>query len=230
MPYVIIGGDAAGMSAAMQIRRLNAQAEIITLEKGDIYSYAQCGLPYVLSGEVKSTEDLIVRDANTFREKNNIDARTNIEVIRLDTKAKVVIAKYKETKKEIAIPYHKLLIATGGSPFLPNWEGEHLKGVFTLKTIPNLQEMMHYLEGDVQQVTIIGGGYIGLEMAEALSIMDKKVRLIIRSSQVASMFDEDMAELIHEEARKNQIELILNEDTKKIIGDNSIHSVLTDKG
>lgn len=230
MPYVIIGGDAAGMSAALQIRKYDAQAEIITLEKGNIYSYAQCGLPYVLTGEVNSIEDLIVRDAKTFRKKNNIDARTNTEVTSVDTTAKVVVAQDVKAKVETTIPYHKLLIATGGDPFVPNWEGSHLKGVFTLKTIPDLQQIKHYLENDVQQVTIIGGGYVGLEMVESLSLMGKKVRLIIRSSQVASMFDEEMAELIHEEARKNKIELILNEDTKRITGEKSVHSVITDKG
>src|SRR5699024_7590609 len=167
MRYVIIGGDAAGMSAAMQLKKFDSNAEVITLEKGTIYSYGQCGLPYVISELIPSTDHLIARSPETFRQKYNIDARTNNDVHQIDP----------ISKKTFKITYDKLLIASGASPTSPNWEGVNLSGVHMLKTIPDAHKMMDDLHEDIQNVTVIGGGYIGLEMAESFRMLGKKVRL-----------------------------------------------------
>ncbi|RSL28947.1 CoA-disulfide reductase [Salibacterium salarium] len=228
MKYVIIGGVAAGMSAAMQIVRNKEDADITTLEMGDIYSYAQCGLPYVIGGEVERTDKLIARDIQTFREKYGIDARVFQHVKEVDTKQQLVKGEDLEQQQSFEIPYDKLLIATGGSPIIPNWLGRELKGVHALKTIPDLESMTDDLEG-VNDITIVGGGYIGLELAENLIITGRRVRIIERNDRIAKMFDEDMTPLIHEEADKHGVELCLEESVTAIEGEKRVQSVITDK-
>ena len=131
--YVIIGGDAAGMSAAMQIVRNDENANVVTLEKGEIYSYAQCGLPYVISGAIASTEKLIARNVKTFRDKYGIDAKVRHEVTKVDTEKKIVYAEHTEDERCFEFSYDRLLIATGVRPVMPEWEGRDLQGVHLLK-------------------------------------------------------------------------------------------------
>lgn len=230
MKYVIIGGDAAGMSAAMEIVRRDKQAEVTTLDKGHIYSYGQCGLPYVISGRIPSTDNVIARSVETFRTKYGIDARTGHNVTNINSEAKIVSGVVLETDESFHIPYDRLLIATGANPIFPDFEGYELAGIHTLKTIPDTKAILNDLNDSVKQVTIIGGGYIGLEMAESLVELGKKVRIIQRGNQLANIFDRDMAELIHEEARQNGIELIFNEEVKGFKGKDHVQTVVTDKG
>src|SRR5699024_3022504 len=142
MRYVIIGGDAAGMSAAMQLKKFDSNAEVITLEKGTIYSYGQCGLPYVIIELIPSTDHLIATSPKTFRQKYNIDELTNHDVHQFDPKSKTVSAQHTLSKETFTITYDKLLIASGASPTSPNWEGVNLSGVHMLKTIPDAHKMM----------------------------------------------------------------------------------------
>ena len=227
MKIVIIGGDAAGMSAAMQVVRNSEGHEVTVFEKGEVTSYGQCGLPYVISGDVESTDDLIARRPETFREKYGIDVRINHEVTKVDCEQKVVYGKNSESSFEQ--PYDRLLIATGASPVLPPWEGRELDGIYTLKTIPDVKEIMDGLKEGVEHVTIIGGGYIGLEVAESLIAIGKKVRIIDRGGRLAKIFDEDMSEKIHEEATKHGIELCLNESVEQFYGTSKVETVVTDK-
>ena len=227
MKIVIIGGDAAGMSAAMQVVRNSEGHDITVFEKGEVTSYGQCGLPYVISGDVDSTDDLIARRPETFREKYGIDVRINHEVTKVDCEKKVVYGKHSGSSFEQ--PYDRLLIATGASPVLPPWEGRDLEGIYTLKTIPDVKEIMAGLKEDVEHVTIIGGGYIGLEVAESLITIGKKVRIIDRGGRLAKIFDEDMSEHIHEEATKHGIELCLNESVEQFYGTSKVETVVTDK-
>ncbi|WP_181350231.1 FAD-dependent oxidoreductase [Thalassobacillus sp. CUG 92003] len=228
MKYVIIGGDAAGMSAAMQIVRHSEFHQVVTLERGETYSYGQCGLPYAISGEVEATDDLIARTPEKFRDKYGIDARTSHEVTRVDCDKKVVIGDNLATGQSFQEPYDRLLIATGADPILPPWEGKELAGIFPLKTIPDAQDIMDYLSHDVEHATIIGGGYIGLEMAESLRALSKNVRLIDRGGQLAKIFDEDMAELIHAEAKRHDVELCFYQSVEGFQGENRVQQVITD--
>lgn len=230
MRYVIVGGDAAGMSAAMEIVRTDQEAEITTLERGDFYSYGQCGLPYVIDGRIPSTDDVIARSIETFREKHGIDARIGHEVTAVDPKRKIVSGNNLQLNEPFDIPYDRLLIATGASPVIPDWEGVALKGIHTLKTIPDTEAILSDLEGDVQDVTIVGGGYIGLETAEAFAAAGKKVRLIQRGHQVAKIFDADMAAFIHEEAIRNGVELLLDEEVQAFDGEVRVEQIRTNKG
>ncbi|WP_299088969.1 CoA-disulfide reductase [uncultured Metabacillus sp.] len=230
MKFVMIGGDAAGMSAAMQIVRNSSGHDITVFEKGGIYSYGQCGLPYVISGKIASTDKLIARTQETFRNKYGIDARIFHEVVNVDVKSKQVSGIDHSSRKTFTMPYDRLLIATGVSPVIPDWEGVNLPGIFTLKTIPDAKKMMDYLKKEIKHVTVIGGGYIGLEMAESFVELGKKVTIIERNEQLAKIFDKEMAELIHEEAIKQNIDLKFGESVEAFKGQEHVEYVKTDKG
>jgi NADPH-dependent 2,4-dienoyl-CoA reductase/sulfur reductase-like enzyme len=230
MKILIIGGDAAGMSAAMQMVRNSSGHEITVLEKGGVYSYGQCGLPYVISGKIESTDQLIARTPSTFKEKYGIDARVFHEVQKVDVENKMVSGINHSNGGAFSLPYDRLLIATGVGSVVPEWEGVTLPGIFSLKTIPDAKAIMDYLEKDIHNVTVIGGGYIGLEMAESFAELGKKVTIIERNEQLAKIFDPDMAELIHEEAVKQNIVLNMGESVEAFGGSNHVESVKTDKG
>ncbi|CAM3866245.1 CoA-disulfide reductase [Mesobacillus thioparans] len=230
MKILIIGGDAAGMSAAMQMVRNSSGHEITVLEKGGVYSYGQCGLPYVISGKIESTDELIARTPSTFKEKYGIDARVFHEAQKVDIENKMVSGVNHSNGGTFSLPYDRLLIATGVSPVIPKWEGVKLPGIFALKTIPDAKAIMDYLDRDIHNVTVIGGGYIGLEMAESFAELGKKVTIIERNEQLAKIFDTDMAELIHEEAVKHNIVLKMGESVESFGGSDHVESVKTDKG
>ncbi|MBU8905866.1 FAD-dependent oxidoreductase [Desertibacillus haloalkaliphilus] len=229
MKYVIIGGDAAGMSAAMQIVRNDPDAEVTTLEMGEYYSYAQCGLPYVISGQVESTDDLIARELSTFRDKYGINALTLHEVTNMNPDEKTVSGINHETGETFSYNYDRLLIASGAQPLLPNWDGNELEGIHTVKTIPDIKQISNDLHKEVKTVTIVGGGYIGLEMAENFVEIGKHVRIIEQASQLATIFDNDMASHIHEQAEKHNIELVFNESVQSFSGKTRVKEVKTDK-
>ncbi|WP_158736995.1 FAD-dependent oxidoreductase [Alteribacillus sp. YIM 98480] len=228
MNYVVIGGVAAGMSAAMQIVRNTEDANITTLEMGNIYSYAQCGLPYIIGGAVESTESLIARDVKTFREKYGIDARVFHQVTEVNIDEKVVKGKDLEQNQPFELSYNKLLIATGGSPIIPDWKGRELQGIHALKTIPDLENIVDDLTR-AKNITIIGGGYIGLELAENLIETGRSVRMIERNTRIAKMFDEDMGALIIEEAKNHGVELCLGESVEAFKGTDYVEKVVTDQ-
>ncbi|MEG0260574.1 MAG: FAD-dependent oxidoreductase, partial [Lysinibacillus sp.] len=230
MKYVIVGGDAAGMSAAMEIYRNVPGAKITSIERGFIYSYGQCGLPYVVDGRISSTKRLIARDVATFRDKYGIDAKVGHNVERIDAKKQLVIGTDLASGEQFEIPYDKLLIATGADPVIPVEHGADLVGVHTVKTIPQLEDLLADLTDIIEKVTIIGGGFIGLEMAETLHARGKKVRIIQRSGYVASMLDEELAQHVHEEAKKHGVEIVLNASVKAFEGQERVTSVVTDSG
>ncbi|WP_347861603.1 FAD-dependent oxidoreductase [Salimicrobium sp. PL1-032A] len=228
MKLVVIGGDAAGMSAAMQVVRNVEESEIVVLERGEIYSYGQCGLPYVIGGDVSSTDDLIARDVETFRNKYGIDARTNHEVTSVDCERRIVSGVDGEGEV-FEEKYDELLVASGASPVVPPWEGRNLEGVHVLKTIPDVEDIVEGIDADVRHVTVIGSGYIGLEVAENFKDIGKDVHLISRSAHPASMIDEDMGSMVTEEARKNGVHVTLEESVERLEGETRVNRVITDK-
>ena len=230
MKYVIIGGDAAGMSAAMQILKYDHTAAITTLEKTGIYSYAQCGLPYAISGIVSDSEELMMRSRHVFQNKYGIDARVFHHVKSIDTLKKQVSGLHTNSTQAFTLDYDKLLIATGADPFVPNWPGVGLKGVHTLKTIPDANVIMEQLENNVNDITIVGGGYIGLEMAESFRLLDKHVRIINRSEQLGGFLDPELSSYILNEAKKNDIVVHLNENIMSIAGEDRVTAIHTNKG
>lgn len=230
MKYVIIGGVASGMSAAMEIYRTDTDAQITVLERGEDYSYGQCGLPYVIGGVIPSLDALIARDVDTFKEKYGIDARIHTQVEEIMVDEQIVRGINHHTNTPFEIHYDRLLIATGTSPIFPSWEGSHLKGIYPLKTFSDAQNILKTLQKDMTAVTVVGGGYIGLEMAENLVELGKEVTIIQRGPQLAGIFDPDMATFIHDKANEKGIKLILNEEVTGFSGDSSVEQIHTEEG
>lgn len=223
MKYVIIGGDAAGMTAAMEIVRNDKKAQITTLEQTEIYSYGQCGLPYVVDGRIPSTDDLIARSVQVFREKYGIDARTGHKVTRVDAGKQIVYGEGFE------VPYDKLLIATGAAPIMPKWDNATLAGIHTIKTIPQMHDLLRDAT-EAKKVAVIGGGYIGLEMAEVLKEAGKDVCIIQRGAQLAKMLDADMVHHVHEQAVQHDVAVYLDTAVTGFNGETKVEAVVTNKG
>lgn len=227
--FIIIGGDAAGMSAAMQIRRALPQASVTTLEKGGTYSYAQCGLPYVIGGWIETPEKLIARTLESFRDTYNLDSRVYQEAIHIDPTNRLVRVRDLQQGEETELSYDKLLIATGGRAVRPDWQGIDLEGVFTLKTIPDAEAIMAWAANkDVRRVAVIGGGYIGLEMAEAFYKLGKEVRVVNHGKQVAGPWDEELAQLVSDEMERHGLIINYGEEVTALTGqDGRVQEVVT---
>ncbi len=218
---VVIGGDAAGMSAASKVRRMKPEREIVVFEMGKFTSYAACGMPYYIAGMVESHEDLIAREPEVFREKQNIDVRTSHEVVRIDTGKKRVQAKDLESGKLFWESWDALLIATGAMPLFPDLPGIHAKGVFALSGLQSGIDVFQFLEKEnPRRAVIAGGGYIGIEMAEALLERGLEVSLVDMAPQLMTTLDPDMAALVVDYMREQGIKVYLEERLEKIETDN----------
>ena len=228
---VIIGGDAAGMSAASKVRREQPGREIIVFEKSRYTSYSACGIPYYISETVETVDELIVRSPEEFRTKYNIDVRTRHLVLEVDTAGKRIKVLDKELSREFWQDYGQLLIATGGKPFCPDIPGNDAEGVFGISTLKSGIKLENYIEEKKPKTAVIvGGGYIGLEMAEALLIRGLKVTLVTRGQQVMNTLDPDMGTIVSEAMRQLGVTLYLGEE---LIGfelkDNKVVGIITSK-
>lgn len=196
---IVIGGDAAGMSAASKVRREQPDFEIVVFEKSEYTSYSACGIPYFISGEVEHLEELIVRSPSQFREKYNIQVRTLHEVIEVDTDNNKVLVHNYNDKTQFWERYDELLIATGGKAFCPEVKNHAVDGIFGIQTLTSGIKVDAFItEHQPKNAVIIGGGYIGLEMAEALILKGLKVTIVNRSKEVMNTLDPDMGEKVHE--------------------------------
>jgi len=210
--FVVIGGDAAGMSAASKVRRTHKDWEIIVFERGQYTSYAACGMPYYIGGMVKSADHLIARKPEEFREKQNIDVRTLHEAVEIDPDKKRVHVRNLEKASEFWESYDDLLIATGASPVRPEVAGIDAKGIFGLSTLQSGLNVFDYLSDyQLKNAVIVGGGYIGIEMAEALLERNMKVTLLDMAPEVMNTMDPDMGNLISKYMREIGVDLYLNE-------------------
>lgn len=212
---VIIGGVAAGASAAARLRRLNEAAEILILERGKYVSYANCGLPYHIGGVIADRDDLIVTRPEKFASWFNIEVRVCSEVISIDRGNRRVLVKGGEG--EYFEPYDKLIIATGASAFTPKTEGDDNPNVRHLWTMSDMDNIISALSGAEPnpKVTIVGGGFIGLETAENLRHKGVEVSLIQRSHHVLPVFDEEMARPLADELRAMGVNLIFGRTVEK---------------
>lgn len=211
---VIIGGDAAGMSAASKVRRVHKDKPILVFEKSSYTSYSACGIPYFISGLIESADELIRRSPDEFRNRFNIDVRTEHLVLSVDTDNKQIRVLNKEKGEEFWQPYNQLLIATGGKPYCPTdikgYNAENVFGVTTLKSGINIE---NYLKNNsITNAVIIGGGYIGLEMAEALLIRNIAVTIVNRSSQLMNTLDPDMGSMVTEAVQNLGAKVYLGEE------------------
>ncbi|AUX09559.1 pyridine nucleotide-disulfide oxidoreductase [Halalkaliarchaeum desulfuricum] len=224
-PVVIVGGDAAGMSAASKLKRERPDREVIVFEKGDWVSYGACGLPYYIKGEVESLSDLVSIPPEKFRSERGIDLRTNHEVVEIDTESReVTVERHEEPDNEsgtetITQPYGTLLIATGARAVEPPFDGMELDGVFTLHEMDAAKEIREYLGletgGDseaavnARSVAIVGGGYVGIEMAEAFAAHGLEVHLYEMLPHVLQPFGEETAEVVENHLDEQGIDLHL---------------------
>ena len=210
MKVLIVGGVAGGASAATRLRRLDEKAEIILFEKGPYISYANCGLPYYIGGEIKERENLLVTKPALLRGRFGIDVRTDSEVVSIDRRAKTVAVKNHQTGETYTESYDKLLLSPGASPKKPDWEGVNLPGIFTIRNVPDTCAVDDFIrETGAKRAAVVGGGFIGVEMAENLTARGLSVTLMEYQEQVLPPLDPEMAAIVHTHLRQNGVNLAL---------------------
>ncbi len=220
MKHIIIGGVAGGATAAARIRRANEKAEIILVEKGPHISYANCGLPYYIGGVIADKEKLFVQTPESFGRRFNIDVRINTEAISIDTKAKTVTLRRKDGSV-IDEHYDRLLLSPGSSPVRPPFPGIDTEGIFTLRTVEDTFRIKDYLtQHCVKSAVVVGGGFIGLEMAENLVHAGSKVSIVEMAPQVMAPVDFSIASHVHRELLNQGVALHLNTAVERFEKDN----------
>ena len=228
---LIIGGVAGGASAAARIRRLNEHIEIILFEKGEYISFANCGLPYYIGGDIKNKSDLTLQTPLGFKKRFNIDVRTFNEVTAINKDKKTVTVLNHNTNETYEESYDILLLSPGAEPFRPNIEGVNLDRVFTLRNIPDTYRIKDYIDNAApKSAAVIGGGYIGVEMAENLVQAGLSVTIVEMQNQVIAPLDFDMASILHNELERNGVTLKLETALEKIEEQGSSLNVVTNKG
>lgn len=209
MKHVIIGGVAGGATAAARIRRADETAEIVLLEKGRYISYANCGLPYYIGGVISDRNKLFVQTPENFSRRFNIDVRTGNEVTAIHPDAKTVTVK-RTDGSEYEESYDRLLLSPGSTPVRPPFPGIDLKGIFTLRNVEDTDAIKTYMDShDVRQVIVVGGGFIGLEMAENLRSAGAAVSIVEMSNQVMAPVDFSIASFVHQELMAHGVGLYL---------------------
>ena len=207
MRFVIIGGDAAGMSAASRLKRRDPDSEVIVFEKTEDVSYSACGMPYNIADADKPIAGLVVRSAEAFRESQGIDLRTGHRIEAIDRDGKTVSGTTSAGEK-IECAYDKLLISTGARAIRPDVPGADLEGTFVLKTLEDSRKIKSYLsENEVRKAVIIGMGYIALEMAEALSARGVAVTMIKRREQLLPWMVPELSGVVGKELESRGVEL-----------------------
>lgn len=228
---IIVGGVAGGASAAARLRRLNEQMQIIMLERGPYISFANCGLPYHIGGAIAERNRLLVQTPEAMRKRFNIDVRTQHEAVRIDRDKKCVHIRDLTTDQEYTERYDALILSPGAEPFRPPIAGIHLPGVFTLRNIPDMDAIIaHIKDKGIDNALIIGGGYIGLEMAEALVERKLKVTLVELEPQVMGTIDPEMAAPLADELRLHGVHLMLNTSVSAIAADSGALNVQLSSG
>lgn len=229
---VVIGGDAAGMTAASKVRRGQPEWEIVVFERGNHTSYSACGMPYYIGGQIDSEENLIVRTPEVFRKKQNIDVRIRHEVIEIDIENKRVKVKNLDKEEAFWETWDDLLIATGASPVVPKMENINAGGVFALSLLQSGIDVFNFIKKKKPtKAVVVGGGYIGIEMAEAFVGRSMDVTLIDMAPQLMTTLDKDIADLILEYIKEQGVKVFLEEKLSKFEKDEDgqVKSVITDK-
>ena len=230
MRVVILGGVAAGMSAASKISRMDKTAEIVVYEKRGFLSYGACGLPYYVGGFNDDYRRMIARTKETFLEMG-VTPFLHHEVTKVDFTTKTIEVKDLQDGKVFQDHYDKLMISTGAEAVFPPLPGKELMGVHPLKSMEDgifLKELAK--QPQIQNVVVVGGGYIGIECIEAFLNLGKKVRLIEASDRILAAFDQEMAEMATEELLSRGVEMHLNEKVQAFLGTDYVNAIETDKG
>ncbi|HID38677.1 MAG TPA: hypothetical protein EYP36_04090 [Calditrichaeota bacterium] len=224
--FIIIGGNAAGMSAASRIRRNLPEAEIIVFEESGDVSYGACGLPYYISDDIPEAERLIAISAEDFRQKRQIDVRLYYKAVSFDPKKRIVIVQSANTNQTEEIAYDKLIISTGAGAVKPSIPGVELDNVFTLRTLQDGIRIKKAVAGErYKAAVVVGGGYIGLEMAEALSKQGMQVSVVEMLDRLMPNVDTDISAEIENELQNNGCYIYKSNALEEIMGSTAAEQV-----
>jgi len=227
---LIVGGVAGGASAAARLRRLDENAEIIMFEKGQYISFANCGLPYYIGETIKKREKLLVQTPEAMNERFKIDVRVNSEVISVDTKNKKVKVNSKD-KGEYEENYDYLILSPGAAPIKPPIEGIQSDKIFTLRNIPDTDRIKAYVDNrNIKNTVVIGGGYIGVEMAENLKERGLNVALVEAAPHILAPFDSDMVTFAEKELEDNGVGIVINDGVKEFKEEGNRLNVILNSG
>ncbi len=223
MKTIIIGGVAGGATAAARLRRLDEKAEIIVLERGEYVSFANCGLPYYIGGVITDREDLTLQTPQSFKARFNIEVRVLNEAVKVSPDTKTVTVKDLRTGETYEETYDNLILSMGAEPIRPNIEGADGSNVFTLRNIPDTLKIKNYIAtAKPRSAVVIGGGYIGVEMAENLVEAGLKVAIVELADHLIAPLDFDMAADVHRYIKSKGVYLHLNNGVKAINGNTVI--------
>jgi len=226
---VVIGGVAAGLSAASYVKRRRPDIEVLVLEKSPHASYGSCGLPYLIEGLVEDPMELIARPIEELREKRGLDVRVLHEVLGININEERVIVRNIEADKEFEVQYDWLVISTGASALLPSFPGIDAEEVFTLRTLEDGIRVESFIKSkSPKSVAIVGGGYIGMEMAEAFSTRGFEVSVIEKLPRVLANYDEEISEKVIEELIENDIKLMVGSGVNAIERNGKVTKVITE--
>lgn len=213
MKVVIVGGVAGGATAAARLRRLDENAQIVMIERSGYVSYANCGLPYYIGGTITDRAKLTLQTPQSFRNRFDIDARVRQEVISIDRRARTVTVRRLDDGVEYIENYDKLILSPGARPSIPPLPGVDAERLFTLRTVEDTYRIAEFIEREQpRRATVVGAGFIGLEMAENLRERGLEVTVVQRGGHVMPIFDSDMASLLHNHLREHGVELLLEAD------------------
>ncbi|MFD1430346.1 FAD-dependent oxidoreductase [Lacticaseibacillus mingshuiensis] len=221
---VIVGGVAGGASVAARVRRLDEEAEITMFEKGPNVSFSNCSLPYHLSGMIEDADNIVLMDPDQFKNQYNIDARINSEVIDADPLAKTVSVKNVNTGELTTVEYDELVLSPGAEPVMPSCiKGIDRDNVFSVRNVVDIKKIATYLEvNHVSDVAVIGGGFIGLEVAENLAQTERHISLIEAADHVLATIDNDFAQLVHKTLYDHGVDVVLKDGLAEITADHIV--------
>ena len=230
MKVLVIGGVAAGTKTAAKLKRENRDLDVTLITKGENISYAGCGLPYYVGGVIENKSDLIVNTPKSFSDLTQVEVKTGIEALSIDRDKKIVNAINLNNNEEVKFNYDKLVIATGADPVKPPIEGIDLKGVYYMRTPNDAIAVREVVENDnVKRAMVVGGGFIGLEVAENLHEMGVKTTLVEAMDHIMPGFDDEVCSYVEDELMENGIMVLTEERLISIEGDNKVKKVRTDK-
>ena len=216
MKVIIVGGVAGGATTATRLRRLDENSEIILFERGEHISFANCGLPYYVGNVIKNEEDLLVQTPEKFKERFNIDVRISQEVIKIDKENRKVEVKKNDTGETYFETYDKLVLSPGAEPINPFKEVKSDR-IFTIRNVNDAEKVKTFIQNNnPKSAVIVGGGYIGVEMAENLSEYNMEVSIVEKSPHLISIIDNDIAHFVHKEVKKHGVKLYLNQGVNDI--------------
>ena len=217
MKVVVVGGVAGGASAAARLRRLDENAEIIVLERGEYISFANCGLPYYIGEVIKKRDNLVVQSPESMKERFNLDVRVLNEVKNIDIEKKRVDIYDIKNKKNYRESYDKLILSPGAVPIKPLVKGFNSPNVFTLRDIPDTLAIKNFVDKhNPKSAVVVGAGFIGMELVENLHRRGIAITIVELAEQVLAPLDQEMASLIHQHLKEKKVELYLYDEVKEV--------------